>query len=383
MSQLPKAAAPKAKSFHLSLGIVMSSIPWTPSRPDKLYTLDLALDPQQMQDTFTSLARTRFGEAVEVRHVGIEVLRRRNQRCVIRYHVKTFDSQQQRLVDWRVIGKVYKANRGECVFRSMLQLWEDGFSRRASDGISIPEPLDFSSSLCMLFQEEVPGMPAKTLIKQLPEPLLLRQLARTLAKLHQSPLMPDKPMTVKDHLRRCHPSHKFLSLAFPALEAKIDYIVKQALKIEAAFDDIRFTPIHGDFHLGQVHLENGHTWLIDFDALGYGDPAVDLGNVLVFLKGKARQISNIDGLIQAFFDEYFSVMERAIAQRIPLYEALTHLRRACKCLRLQERGWERRVTHMIKQSVACLDQMEMNGRFRHDKTPLHCEETLDEVEDLG
>jgi aminoglycoside phosphotransferase (APT) family kinase protein len=174
-----------------------------------------------------------------------------------------------------------------------------------------------------------------------------------------------------------------LSLACPELEANIDYLVKRALKIEAVFDGIQLTPIHGDFHLGQVHIENGRAWLIDFDALGYGDPAADLGNVLVFLKGKARQISNIDGLIQAFFDEYFSVMDHAIAQRIPLYEALTHLRRACKCLRLQERGWERRVARMVKQGVACLDQMESNGRFRPDQTTRHWEETLDEVEDFG
>ncbi|MDZ7291894.1 MAG: aminoglycoside phosphotransferase family protein [candidate division KSB1 bacterium] len=325
---------------------------------DKLYTLDIALDSQRMRQTFNALAREHFGEHVEVRHLSIEMLRRRNQRCVIRYFVDVFDPVAQWQKEWRIIGKVYKANRGERVFELMQELWEKGFSRQAADHISIPEPLDFSSSLCMLFQEEVPGLPVKTWLKQSPEPEYLRQLARTLVKLHRCPLIPGKPFRMKDHLSRCHPSHHFLSLACPEQSKKIDYIVNAAYKIESTFDESSFTPVHGDFHLGQVHLLNGNAWLIDFDALSYGDPASDLGNVLVFLRGKARKIPQISELITAFLDEYFSVMDREIAARISLYEGLTHLRRACKCLRLQEEGWERKVRRMIDLGVSCLENME-------------------------
>lgn len=348
---------------------------------DKLYTLDLALDNHEMQEALTSLAHVHLGEQIEVRHVDIEVMRRRNQRCVIRYRAKAFDPQKRRLFDWRVIGKVYKASRGERVFASMVQLWEDGFHRNAPDGISIPEPLDFSSSLCMLFQEEVPGFPMKTLIKQSSEPAFTRRLARTLAKLHQSPVVLDAPMTVRDHLRRCHPSYQFLTLACPELSAKIEYIVDNAFRIEEFWGEIQFTPIHGDFHLGQVHLENGHTWLIDFDALGYGDPASDLGNLLVFLQGKARQVPNIAELIQVFLDEYFSVMDRDISRRIPLYEALTHLRRACKCLRLQESGWQRKVKRAIAQGVTCIDHVkDVQSCDVHEPFIVH--EELNNVEDF-
>jgi aminoglycoside phosphotransferase (APT) family kinase protein len=106
-----------------------------------------------------------------------------------------------------------------------------------------------------------------------------------------------------------------------------------------------------------VHLENGNAWLIDFDAMSYGDPASDLGNVLVFLRGKARKIPNINDLIAAFLDEYFSIMDSEIGRRVPLYEGLTHLRRACKCLRLQEEGWQRRIKRMVEQGVACIEMM--------------------------
>jgi len=328
---------------------------------DKLYTLDVALDGNAMRGHFTPLVHKFLGETLEVRRVGVEVLRRRNQRCVIRYLVDADDPQHDHHFQWRVIGKVYKARRGEHVFSVMQQLWKKGFHREARDGIFIPEPLEFSSSLCMLFQEEVPGAPMKTLAKQSPSPGHFQQLARVIAKLHRCPYVPDEPFLVQNHLLRCHPRYPFLALACPELETRINYIVDTAKSIEDRLvREAKLTPIHGDFHLGQVHLENGNAWLIDFDALSYGDPAADLGNVLVFLRGKVKRNPDFAVYIQAFLEEYFSLMDTEIANRLLLYEGLTHLRRACKTLRLQEEGWRRRLTRMVDEGVRCIEEMGRN-----------------------
>jgi hypothetical protein len=71
-------------------------------------------------------------------------------------------------------------------------------------------------------------------------------------------------------------------------------------------------------------------------------------------------------------------MDPDIAQRIPLYEALTHLRRACKSLRLQEQGWERRATRMIEQGVACIDRFAANRRVNNYSDELNFHESMDE-----
>lgn len=345
---------------------------------DKLYTLDTALDAKKMQPYFTLLAQRCLGEELEVRQINVEVIRRRNQRCVIRYVVATYDPREQQHLNWRVIGKVYKAHRGERVYALMQRLWQNGFSRETGDDIYIPEPLDFSSELCMLFQEEVPGLPLKALTKQAPHPHHFRQLARTLAKLHQCPIVPDKPFLVREHFLRCHPRYPFLALACPELETRIDYIATAAKRIEAQLiAESLLTPIHGDFHLGQVHLENGTAWLIDFDALAYGDPASDLGNLLVFLRGKVKKVPEFAQLIEAFLDEYYAIMGTEIGHRVLLYEGLTHLRRACKLLRLQDEGWRRRVTKMIDQGVNCIEEMGKAVHVVRDfLAPLEDEEEL-------
>ncbi len=328
---------------------------------DKLYTLETAMNETRMAEAFAPLLKEFWGEAWRVAGVRIEVMRRRNQRCVLRYRINAVEGESEQQLEWRVIGKVFKADRGEAVFENMRKLWEYGFSREAQDNISIPEPLEFSSSLCMLFQEEVGGVPVKNILKQAPQPEHMRQVARTLAKLHQSPLVPGKPFTVKDHLTRCHPRHEFLALACPNLAPAVEALIQGAHEVEASFGDYKMTTLHGDFHLGQVHIENENVWLIDFDALSYGDPASDLGNLLVFLKGKIKRHPVVSELIDVFLDEYFSIIDPEVAQRVPLYEGLTHLRRACKCLRLQEDGWERRVKRMVEMGLACIEEIKSSA----------------------
>ncbi len=327
---------------------------------DTASAIEIALDKKSMETVFTSRMRERFGENLQIKDLRIEVLRRHSNRCVLRYRINAIDPDRAGEVQWGVIGKVLRAELGEKVYNNMRQLWVNGFSREAEDHISMPEPIEFLSPLCMLLQEEVPGLAGRTLVRQSAQKEHLRQVARTLAKLHKCPILPDKLSKVRDHLLRCHPKHEFLSLACPELAPSIDYIVEQAYRIEANFGDIELTPLHGDFHLGQVHLENGCVWLIDFDALSYGDPAADLGNIMVFLKDKARKNPEINALIKAFLDEYFSRMNRNIAARIPLYEGLTHLRRACKSLRLQEAGWQQRAGRMVEHGKAAIEEMIKN-----------------------
>ena len=224
-------------------------------------------------------------------------------------------------------------------------------------------------------------MPIKALLKQAPNPAHFQLLARTLAKLHRCPMTPGEPFTVREHLTRCHPRYEFLALACPDLAPAIDELVRRAREIEAGFGGLALTPLHGDFHMGQVHLEGERAWLIDFDALSYGDPASDLGNILVFLKGKIKRDPAMKGIIEAFLEEYFAHMDRAIAQRIPLYEGLTHLRRACKALRLQEEGWERRVKRMVAHGLACLQEAQTHsacGAQRRYNTSY--DEAYDDVE---
>ena len=329
-----------------------------PDKRDQVDAMTVAMDAEQMKTVFYPMMQNRFGEDLIINDVDIHVLRNRNKRAVLRYKV-TGSNGSRSAIEFRIIGKVYRAESAEKGYDNMAQLWENGFSRDTADGISMPEPLELNQELHMLFQEEVPGEALRMLVKQSPDPHYFKLLARGLAKLHQCPLNLVRKFMVKDHLLRCHPKHPFLAMALPEIAPKVEYIVKRAYEIEAELSDVAYTVFHGDFHLGQVHVENDLVWMIDFDTLSYGDPAADLGNMLVFLKGKARRRPAFQLCMDTFLTEYFSGMDPKIAERIPLYEALTHLRRACKRLRLQEDGWRTKAESMINEGVEAIDKMKL------------------------
>jgi phosphotransferase family enzyme len=331
-----------------------------PELPDTLAGPRAAMDPEQVKMILVPLLKHYLGP-LQVNSVNIEVLQSKNSRCLLRYELQAFAPTLAMEMRRSVIGKVVRPGLGEHVFANMRQLWAHGFARGAKDGISMPEPLGFVRSWHLLVQEEVPGTPVKELVKQSPQPEHFRQLARVLAKLHTCRIVPTKTFTVRDHLLRCHPEHELLAMACPQLAPSIEYLVEKAYQIEAKLGAVPYTPIHGDFDLEQVHLQNGYAWLMDFDAVCYADPAADLGSVLVSLKGTAGSHPEIKALTEAFLAEYFSRVDRAIAARVPLYEALSHLRRACKCLRFHEEGWERAVARMVEAGVASINEMEVMG----------------------
>ena len=318
---------------------------------DKLFTLKDASNPTVMQRVLTAEVVPLLGGA-RLESVEVEVLRRRKQRCVLRYRLHLEGAAGRRQLS--LIGKVYKGDQGRQVTSLMHDLWAHGFDRAAQDRIAIPEVVAYVPRLALLLQEEIGGRPVKAYLGEEGAERALRQMALGLVKLHRSPVRIGVPFRMQDHLRRCHPRPQVLRERIPELRPAIDEILREAVRLEHAYSSSQAGLIHGDFHMGQVHVAAPHTWLIDFDACCVADPAADLGNILVFLKGKARKLPSAPLLVDAFLDEYCKHMPADILQRVPLFEAITHLRRACKRLRFQEEGWQKKAERFIDDSLESL-----------------------------
>jgi aminoglycoside phosphotransferase (APT) family kinase protein len=316
---------------------------------------DLGGAVEDRQGTFEAIsiiARDMFGASAGVKGISVERLERR----LLQYSVDLESGQS-----WLVIGKVYgSTDEGQRGFDAMRRLWQAGFSERAPVSVRIPQPYRYLPDLRLLLMEYAPGEMLRKLVKQKRAGTgEMHSFAAALAKLHRSPLVVAEPFGVERHLAiRCAGLHESVAEAFPELRDRVRWIVETARALELHGDsDMRL--VHGDFHLGQIHVHGPDAWILDLDPLHAGDPAYDLAMVFVMLKHLEQRTGDtayIRSLRDAFLAAYLAETDDGLAARVPLHMALIHLKRACKRFRWQdEPGWPDIVRRQIGESAACME----------------------------
>lgn len=321
---------------------------------------DKALNESFMRTVLHSIARERFGASAAIKKMDVE----HYKRGVYRYDVALNVSGKPLPDPWRIIGKVYDTlKNGQSSFDKMRKLWDNGFVEQAPLYVRIPEAYQFLPDLRLLLMEEAPGTPLKKMVKkQIAKPLQMQRFASTLAKIHRFPLVLSEPFTIERHLKvRCHSLAEPMAAAMPKIRDEIRGIVEFAEDFQQRDGHEHFTMAHGDFHLSQVHLQKHIFWVLDLDPIHYGDPAYDVAMVLFSLKLMASKKSlteYINSLRDRFIESYFSNMGWDIARRVPLFEAMIHLKRACKRFRFQdEEGWQELIPKQIHQATTCIAVM--------------------------
>jgi aminoglycoside phosphotransferase (APT) family kinase protein len=308
-------------------------------------------DRHRILEGISRIACAIFGRCASVRSVSVDRLERR----LLRYSVDV-DSGQP----WLVIGKVYgTAEEGQRGFDAMRRLWQGGFAARPPVSVRIPQAYSYLADLRLLLMEHAPGETLRTLVKRkLAGAGEMRSFAAALAKLHRSPLDAGEPFGVERHLAiRCAGLHSALAEAFPELRDRVQRIVDTARELEVHGDSVRL--VHGDFHLGQIHVHGPDAWILDLDPLHNGDPAYDLAMVFVMLKHleqRTRDAAYVRSLRDAFLAAYLAETDDEFAARVPLQMALIHLKRACKRFRWQdEPGWPDTIRRQIGEGATCME----------------------------
>lgn len=226
-----------------------------------------------------------------------------------------------------IIAKRFRDPRlATIAFRLMQELWAHGFDRDAEDHIRIPEPLALLDDAFILM-EDVPGTKGTTLAKR-DHGETARLAAHTLFKLHTSAA---RGGLSKNQGRTIRLPTPLPPETTPLLGARIDRL---AFAVEAACIErlpSELAPIHRDFHIGQILVDKGSTYLLDTARIVMGDPAQDVANYLVSAYARENLMRNLETTLSSFTSEYFSLAPEVEA-RVPLYEAMALLRRIQKRL---------------------------------------------------
>jgi aminoglycoside phosphotransferase (APT) family kinase protein len=251
---------------------------------------------------------------------AIDVLAHKpGQRCTIRY---AFDDRE-------LVGKVYRRT----VLAERVAGW--------IDAVGEPEPLAVVADLGLLVRPYVTG---RDLRHALDGPAV-EAAARRIAALHAAappPAVRAKPL-----------AHELEKLDRWCDEVGVTASPRSAL--HALADGLAAVPatlIHRDFYYANVLWDGARVWLLDFDELGIGDPAFDVGHFLAHLEVLAYRTTGR-------FDANADAARRFLAACPPLdpehvrfYRAYTFMKLAATEVRRRRPGWRDQTVAFVRRAAA-------------------------------
>ena len=211
--------------------------------------------------------------------VKISVRRHKpGRRCLIEYQLSTARGLQS------ILGKVSVKRLDRRSFRIQTALYNScGFSQDGPDGIEVPRPLGQWAPWNMWFQEKVEATEGIAFLEKSRLPSVVGRIAATIAKLHQSDLVPTKRHSEQDELNLLLDRLSVMAVQLPDESLRINLIADRCRSICASISNRPPTPIHRDFYHDQIMFANGRTYLVDLDLVSLGHPALDVGNFLAHL----------------------------------------------------------------------------------------------------
>ena len=273
------------------------------------------------------------------------------KRCVIAYELNGAASAPRRL-----IGKIYRKNRGEIIFAQWRLLWQAARENEARQGepFGMPEPLAYLPELGMLLQSEIPGRQLAAFSEGDDRRSALRSVARNLATLHGLAIAGEKK-TLDDHIRKyCHPGPQVLCETVPELARLVEKLLN-GLATDESLSHAPACPVHGDLNLAQIFINGGRAGFIDFDGWCLAPPALDLGNFLVTLQ--VRCGADYETLAEVFLEEYKACRSPRMLTGLRSYQAFAYLRRAVICTRAPAvPHWRQQVRQLLEAGSAFLEK---------------------------
>lgn len=254
----------------------------------------------------------------------------------------------------RLIGKFYAGGVGDLAYRRMVSLHRALSLKGPTFRLAAPCPHFYDPELDLIVQQFVEGQAYYDLIEGDKASYYFQEAGKALADLHRLNLQGGPHHTLTAHLDDLIHPHPFLfAEAMPSYHPRVERLIHGMEDLERSWGETaETTPVHRDFHLRQLFHGEEKIWLIDWDLLAMGDPALDVGNFIVYLE--THLAKGCEQAVTSFLEGYKTIAPASRLKRVSLYEGFTYLRLACKRFRLKEVYWQEKVSEMLRRSEASL-----------------------------
>lgn len=199
------------------------------------------------------------------------------QRCTSRYELLAGTQSQSTFI----YGKTLKHDHARNLYERMRRMEE--ISRAWQEGFAIAPALGYNEIAKTIWTAALPGKKFALALNRSTEDVLLKHVAKGLARLHQSEIAIDAEVDCNTHLPELEKKIDKLNAAFPDLCEHTSRLLAELRTTAPRASDLPVRLLHGDFQLHQLVVAENRIALFDFDEMALGDPMLDLASFMVDL----------------------------------------------------------------------------------------------------
>lgn len=362
--------------LHLSkAGLVLSAFPLDPV----LKHLLEAFDPEAVRRELQDLWRER---RVRVRRVSARPLGYTpHARAAILYEVLSESRSRGVPETRRLVAKMNAFKPASSLFAPAWALW-----RAAGSRLHLAPPVGYLPRLNLTLQEHVEGVRLGNLADRADFVGPVRQTARALATIHGLWLPLAITRRPTKEIQSVQRWGKMVAALRPDRASDVERL-RDRLSGQLEQRARVVGPVHGDFHLANVLVDEDRVTLIDLDQLAYGDPALDAGRFLAALRVSALRVAGSPAALEPAQDGF---LEQYLAQageeesRVRLFESACLLTAAATGFRLQRAGWTENADRLLEESeriFSLADATRMAPRGAEPRTSCQPDARLDWARD--
>jgi aminoglycoside phosphotransferase len=321
--------------------------------------LDRMLDPSKLRRLLRAALRSPTLKLTSARNAAapVRVISYKPERsCLVRCTLRpsNLDSDLPDIV----FARMYHNERGEHVYRGMLDLWQYR-SQHHGGKLSVARPLAYDHEKKLLVQGAVAGAPMTNLIHDERFIDCAGMAARSLVAIHRTPTK----VTRERCNQRSLQSHTGAAKAIRRIDAdvgeslgKLIHLLQDSLP---APTDSETDLVHGDFSLNQLMVDAESLSIIDFDQVGVGDGYADIGTFLARLDKQVFEgripVAQARRAAAAFRRSYEAESGTPLAdERVNWYMALAMTGMVLSTRKNLKPGWRSRVDYCSSRAEALL-----------------------------
>lgn len=345
----------------LALVAEHNMVVWAYPNERKLGALALLADEARLRaDVLPEVVEARWGVRRPIRSITTRIAGYFPEHaCCIRVGIRFSDRHEPG--EWVVFGKTSFDDRGADTLAAMQWLWQS--PAQGGGRLGLARPLCYQAAHRLVWQESVPGETVESLLLAgAPARPLFSRIGLAVAELHRQALPGLRVVHASDALATLCESSRLLGLAEPSMARRIEALARTLAAHDVAGDVSWRTTLHGDLHLNNMLADSGNLYLVDFDSLRSGNPAIELGSFVAALhyRGLLHRTSEQDSRDSAgaFLSAYESVSGTPVSRREIAWHAAAALihERMSRCLTSLKPGRFELMDALLRRAeVLCAD----------------------------